>query len=91
MGGTKLFTFCGNYPKYIYEGGKIRKLLKKKLNKIYEKKGKEAIYIFIYKKNNLLFYFSLVLLFYSVVVLQSYCFSPVISSKYLPLINKFLQ
>ena len=48
MGGTKLFTFCGNYPKYIYEGGKIRKLLKKKLNKIYEKKGKEAIYIYIY-------------------------------------------
>ena len=88
MGGTKLFTFCGNYPKYIYEGGKIRKLLKKKIEQNIRKKGKEAIYI---TKNNLLFYFSLLLLFYSVVVLQSYCFSPVISSKYVPLINKFLQ
>ena len=88
MGGTKLFTFCGNYPKYIYEGGKIRKLLKKKLNKIYEKKVRRP---YVLKKNNLLFYFSLLLLFYSVVVLQSYCFSPVISSKYVPLINKFLQ
>ena len=88
MGGTKLFTFCGNYPKYIYEGGRIRKLLKKKIEQNIRKKGKEAIYI---KKNNLLFYFSLLLLFYSVVALQSYCFSPVISSKYVPLINKFLQ
>ena len=88
MGGTKLFTFSGNYPKYIYEGGRIRKLLKKKIEQNIRKKGKEAIYI---KKNNLLFYFSLLLLFYSVVALQSYCFSPVISSKYVPLINKFLQ